>query len=65
STVRVHVYHQEWVDGSEQRETVEDQTFELRNGEVRTLEYPIATGANYVMIELDEAGGLKLFTKQP
>jgi len=65
STVRIHVYQQEYVDGVEQKNTIEQIEFDLKNNEVKILEYPVEKNAGYMNIELDDGGGLKLFTEQP
>jgi len=65
STVLVHAYHREYVDGGEQKESIEEQTFELKNGEARTFEYPLESRVNYIVVDVEEGGGLKLFTEQP
>ena len=66
SVVRFHAYNQKYDDdGREQKTTVEELEFQLKNGEVKTFDYPVETGANYVLIDLDEGGGVKLFTAQP
>lgn len=63
--VKLHVYIQTYVDGGEQKETVEQLEFDLKNGEEKTLEYPVSTKANYVNVEIAEGGGVKLFFIQP
>jgi len=64
SRVRIHVYEQDYVDGFEQKTTVEQIEFDLKNNEIKMLEYPVEKKADYISIELDEGGGLKLFTEQ-
>jgi hypothetical protein len=65
SRVRIHVYEQDFVDGVEQKRTIDQLEFDLKNNEVRTFEYPVEKKADYISIEIDEGGGLKLFTEQP
>jgi hypothetical protein len=65
SRVRIHVYGQDFVDGVEQKRTIDQLEFDLKNNEVRTFEYPVEKKADYISIEIDEGGGLKLFTEQP
>jgi len=65
SRVRIHVCERDFVDGIEQKNTIDQLEFDLKNNEVKTLEYPVEKNANYIEIKLDEGGGLKLFTEQP
>ncbi len=65
SKIKLHVYQQEFVDGLEQKNTIDKLEFELKNGEVKTLDYPVEKKANHFNIELGEGGGVKLFTEQP
>jgi len=65
SKVRVHAYQQEFVDGSEQKNTIEQIEFDLKNGEIKELQYPADKNADYINIEIDDGGGLKVFTEQP
>jgi len=65
TSVKIHVYEQNWEDGMEQKNTVEELEFDLKNGEEKTLEYSLASKANYVLINVDEAGGIKLILSQP
>lgn len=65
SSVKLHVYEQKYVDGKEQKNTIEKLEFELKNGEEKVLEYSVETKANYVSIGVEEGGGVKLFFVQP
>jgi len=65
SKCRLHVYNQTYVDGMEQKETIEDVEFVLANGESKSWDYPPGQGLNYVMIEVDANGGVKFFMTQP
>jgi len=65
SHAKIHVYAQYFVDGHEEREAIEDIEFDLKNGEVKNLEYPAGDNPVCVSISLDEGGGLKLLTEQP
>ena len=65
SRVKLHVYEQEYVDGMEQKNTIEKLEFELKNGEEKTLEYSVESKANYAHIAVEEGGGVKLFFIQP
>ncbi len=65
SRVRLHVYEQVFVDGLEQKNTIDQIEFDLKNNEVKTLQYSVEKKADYMNIKLDEGGGIKLFTEQP
>ncbi|MFC1476089.1 DUF4412 domain-containing protein [Candidatus Zixiibacteriota bacterium] len=65
SKIKLHVYQQEFVDGLEQKNTIDKLEFELKNGEVKALDYPLEKKADYFNIEVEEGGGVKLFTEQP
>ena len=65
SHAKIHVYAQDFVDGYEQRETIEKIEFDLKNGEAKTLQYPAGEKPVVLNISLDEGGGLKVLTEQP
>ena len=65
SHVKIHVYAQEFVDGYEQKETIEEIEFDLKNKEVKTLEYPAGEKAIVLYIKIDEGGGIKVLKEVP
>jgi len=65
SSVKIHAYERQYVEGSEQKTTFEKLEFDLKNGEEKLLKYPIDTKVNCVNVGIDENGGIKLFLVQP
>ena len=65
SHAKIHVYAQDFVDGYEERKTIEEIEFDLKNGEVKDLQYPAGDHPVCLHIALDEGGGLKVLTEQP
>jgi len=65
TSVKLLAYEQNWVDGREQKNTIEELEFDLKNGEEKLLKYTVASKVNAVQINVDEDGGLKLIFIQP
>ena len=65
TSIELNACELHYKEGGEQKTTFENLTFELKNGEEKSLEYAPGTKVNHVEIKIDENGGAKLFLTQP
>jgi hypothetical protein len=65
STGIVEVFSQYWEENGQVRKTVEKIELNLRNGESLTREYTPDQTVDYLMIDIDEGGGVQLVVSQP
>ena len=65
SAIKVHAYEQVFVDGLEQKNTIEEIEFELKNGEEKILNYPAHSSSVCVNISINDGGGAKMIFSQP